>query len=65
MFELGQSIPRMGHIRIGHGWIFTQHIHAANIARVHGIHDFCDGETFVGIQRLVHTAITTPDLCKF
>ena len=65
MLQLGQSIPRMGHIWIGHGWVFAQHIHAANIACVHSIHDFGDGETFVGVQWLIHTTIAGPDVSEF
>ena len=65
MLQLGQSIPRMGHIRIRHGGVLAQHIHAANIAPVHSIHDFGNGETFVGVQRFIYAAIAGPDRRKF
>ena len=41
----------MLHIRVGHGRVFAHDVHAANLTRMHGVHDLDDGEPWYRIER--------------
>ena len=49
--ELGERGARVMRVGVRHRRIFAHDVHAANLALMHGIHDFHHGETRLRIER--------------
>ena len=51
MVESGDGLAHMMRVGIRHGRVLAHDVHAANIAGMHGIHDFNHSEATLGIER--------------
>ena len=52
MVKLGKPRSGVAGIWIRHRRVFTHNVHAVNLARMHGIHDFNDREAGIWIEFL-------------
>ena len=50
MVELGQGLPRVMQIRVGHGRVFAHDVHAVQPVVENGVHDLDHGQTRLRVQ---------------
>ena len=51
MVELGQRLPRVMQVGVGHGRVLAHDIHAVQPVIEHGVHDLDHGQTGLRVQR--------------